>query len=196
MGDNSSEPDKLAERVQQEVGQSAELSLPPVDKWNPDFSGDLELCITRQGKWLYKGNPMERQALVKLFSNILRKDPDGCYYLVTPVEKFRIEVEDAPFVAHSLKREGEGGDQRLWLTTNVGERVLVDEAHPLRVELADESAEPAPYVRVRRNLDALLERQAFYDLAALADRGEGRFSDTLGVYSSGAFFPIGSADLS
>lgn len=194
MTDTSAGPDSLSERVQNDLGTIADPSVAPVDKWNPQFSGDVDIRVARNGQWLYNGNPMERQALVKLFSTILRRDDDGHYYLVTPVEKWRIQVEDAPFVAHSLEREGTGSDQALWLTTNVGERVPIDREHLLRVEVAANGEEPAPYVRVRRNLDALVERQAFYELAALAVEGEGPLKGCLGVYSKGDFYPIGKVE--
>lgn len=194
MTDKSMEPDRLAKQVEDEVGSNSGPSLPPVDKWNPEFSGDMDMRIARNGQWFYKGNPMHREALVKLFSTILKREDDGQYYLVTPVEKFRIEVEDAPFVAHSLEREGEGREQVLWLTTNVGDRIRIDDEHPLVVESSPESEEPSPYVRVRRNLDALVERQAFYDLVDLAVEGEGPNEGHMGVYSDGKFYPIGRAD--
>lgn len=192
----SAEPDELAEHVQAEIGRIGAPKPAPVDQWNPPFSGELDMRISRQGQWLYQGAPMQRQALIKLFSSILRRDADGCYYLVTPVEKFRIQVEDAPFVAHSLRVEGQGRDQILWLKNNVDDVFAIDRDHPLRVETRAGTEQPAPYVRVRGNLDALLERQAFYDLAALAVAGEGHFSGSLGVYSGGDFYPIGKAGLS
>jgi hypothetical protein len=194
MTDKSKEPDKLAKQFQDEIGAIPEPSLPPVEKWNPAFSGDMDMRIARNGQWFYKGSPLQRQALVKLFSTILKRDEDGDYYLVTPVEKFRIQVEDAPFVAHSLEREGEERDQILWLTNNVGDRFRIDDEHPLIVETAPGSDEPAPYVRVRRNLDALVERQTFYALADLAVEGEGAHAGFFGVFSDGQFYRIGKAD--
>lgn len=194
MMDKSTEPDRLAAQIQKGIGTIADPGPAPVDKWDPPFSGDIEISITRQGQWHYKGNPMQRQPLVKLFSSILRRDEDGCFYLVTPVEKFRIQVEDAPFVAHSLEREGEGRQQTLWLRSNVDEVVRIDQDHPLRVERRPGSDEPAPYVRIRGNIDALLERQTFYELAELAVEGEGSFAGCLGVYSAGNFYSIGSAE--
>lgn len=191
MGNDVTEPDKLAEQFQHEIGSIPTPSVPPVEKWNPDFSGDMDMRIARNGQWFYKGNPVQREALVKLFSTILRRDEDGHYYLVTPVEKFRIQVEDAPFVAHSLECEGEGAEQTLWLTTNVGDRVRIDPDHPLRVDTAPGSDEPSPYVHVRRNLEALIERQAFYDLVALAVEDRENRKGNLGVFSAGSFHVIG-----
>lgn len=191
MTEQAATPDRLAEQVEQELGKSR--AIPPVEKWNPDFSGEMDMRIARNGDWFYQGTKLSRQSLVKLFSSILKLDDDGAYYLVTPVEKFRITVDDAPFVAHSLVREGEGTGQTLWLTTNTGDRLRVDDEHPLWVEGADKDA-PSPYVRVRRNLDALIERQTFYELASQALAGEGEHAGRLGVFSAGNFYPIGNAD--
>ncbi|QCF27883.1 DUF1285 domain-containing protein [Hydrocarboniclastica marina] len=190
MTEQAATPDRLAEQVEQELGKSR--AIPPVEKWNPDFSGEMDMRIARNGDWFYQGTKLSRQSLVKLFSSILKLDDDGAYYLVTPVEKFRITVDDAPFVAHSLEREGEGPGQTLWLTTNTGDRLRVDDEHPLWVDGAGKD-EPSPYIRVRRNLDALIERQTFYELASLALEGEGEHAGQLGVFSAGNFYPIGNA---
>ena len=192
MDDEMTSPDHLAKQFRDTIGTIPEPSVAPVEKWNPDFSGEMDMRIARNGDWFYKGNKLARAALVKLFSTILRKDDDGHYYLVTPVEKFRITVEDAPFVAHSLEREGEGRDQLLWLTTNVGERIPIDGDHPLEVSESPDNDEPSPYICVRRNLHALVERQTFYELAALAQPGD--VPGSLGIYSAGKFFLLGKAE--
>lgn len=190
MTEKTATPERLAKQVEQEAG--AARGLPPVEKWNPDFSGEMDMRIARNGDWFYQGTKLSRESLVKLFSSILRLDEDGSYYLVTPVEKFRIQVEDAPFVAHSLQREGTGETQELWLTTNTGERLRIDDEHPLRVDGAD-GDQPIPYVRVRRNLEALVERQTFYELASLVEEGNGPHAGQLGVISAGNFYVIGKA---
>lgn len=190
MTDKTIEPDELAQQVPDKAG--AETSLPPVHDWNPDFSGDMDMRIARDGEWYYRGNVLHRKPLVRLFSTILRRDPDDHYYLVTPVEKYRIQVDDVPFVAHSLEREGEGRAQTLWLTTNVGDRLPIDGEHPLTVETRN-GGEPAPYVRVRHNLDALIERQTFYELVDLAVPGDGGHAGEQGVFSAGAFYVLGKA---
>ncbi len=167
--------------------------LPPVHAWDPPFCGDMDLRIARDGSWHYLGTPIGRQALVRLFSTVLRRDADDHYYLVTPVEKVRIRVDDAPFVAVALEVDGEGEAQCLTFVTNVGDRVTADAAHPLRVETS-EDGEPAPYLRVRDRLDALVSRAVFFELAEL---GHARAADAgieFGVWSSGCFFSLGRLD--
>ncbi|MEM9121670.1 MAG: DUF1285 domain-containing protein, partial [Pseudomonadota bacterium] len=142
--------------------------LPPVHAWNPPFCGDIDMRIARDGTWFYEGTPIGRPALVRLFSTILRFDEDGKYYLVTPVEKVGIQVDDAPFVGVRIDRQdGEHGAE-IMVTTNVGDTMVIDRALPLRVTLAPRTQEPSPYVLVRHNLEALLSRPAFYELVALS----------------------------
>lgn len=165
--------------------------LPPVEKWNPPFCGDLDMRIARDGTWFYLGSPIGRKRLVRLFSTVLRHDADGKYYLVTPVEKIGITVDDAPFVAVEMVVDGAGEDQVLRFRTNVGDWVTADGDHPLRVVIDPKTGEPSPYVLVRGRLEALIARAVFYDLVALGvERGTG---DTyvFGVWSSGCFFPLG-----
>jgi hypothetical protein len=164
--------------------------LPPVNEWDPPFCGDMDLRIARDGSWHYLGSPIGRQALVRLFSTVLRRDDDGAYYLVTPVEKVRITVDDAPFVAVGLEVEGDGQERRLCFVTNVGDRVVADAAHPLRVTFADDG-EPAPYVRVRDRLDALVSRAVYFELAELGCARAADDGVDFGVWSSGCFFPLG-----
>ena len=104
---------------------------PPVEDWDPAFTDDLDLVIARDGRWFYQGREMERQALRKLFASIMRREADGDYYLLTPVEKYRIQVEDAPFIAHSMQVEGEGDAQTIWFTTNMDDVFALGDAHPL-----------------------------------------------------------------
>lgn len=170
---------------------STSRKLPPVDKWNPSLSGDLDIRIARDGTWFYLGSPIARLGLVRLFAGILRRDPDGEYWLVTPVEKVRIRVDDAPFVAVGMEVEGTGRDQRLKFRTNIGDETVADAEHPIRVETDPRTRQPAPYVLVRDRLEALIARSVFYDLAALAEEdGDGVF----GVWSAGCFFPLGEAE--
>ncbi len=148
----------------QQFAKSKEL--PPVHRWNPDFCGDIDIHIHRDGRWFYMGSEITRPALVRLFSTVLRHDDDGCYYLVTPVEKVRIKVDDAPFVITSMvQRTGDKGVEIVF-TTNVGDRVILDTEHPLRVMENAVTGEPSPYIRVRDKLDALLHRNVFYQLIA------------------------------
>ena len=142
--------------------------LPPVHQWNPEFCGDMDLRIDRNGTWFYCNSPIGRHRLVKLLSTVIRRDNDGDYYLVTPVEKLRIRVDDAPFLAVELESEGQGQNQRLLFRTNVDEVVAADEDHPIRIVEAAGSGEPSPYLLIRDRLEALLSRPVFYRLVALA----------------------------
>jgi len=168
----------------------AEKGLPPVHLWNPDFCGDIDMRIARDGTWYYLGTPIGRKPMVKLFSTIIRRDGDD-YFLITPVEKVGIKVDDAPFVAVTLEVEGQGEAQVLRFTSNVDESVLADDEHPLRVEIDPLTQEPAPYILVRHNLEALIHRNVFYQLVELAQTREIDGQNWLGVWSSGVFFPIG-----
>jgi hypothetical protein len=157
--------------------------LPPVHLWRPEHCGEIDIVIKASGEWLHEGAPIRRPALVRLFSTVLRRDPDGIY-LVTPVEKLKITVEDAPFVAVAVEVDGED----LAFTTNVGDRVTADADHPIRVETDAATGEPRPYVHVRAGLDALIVRSVFYELverASECDKG------TLGVTSGGVWFALG-----
>ena len=159
--------------------------LPPLEKWNPPFCGDLDMQIRRDGTWFYEGTPIGRPELVKLFSTILWREGDK-YYLVTPVEKVGLQVDDAPFVAVDFDVTGEGEAQVLTFTTNVDDQAKAGEAHPIRVVRDPETGEPSPYVLIRRNLEALIDRKSFYRLVELGVHHEGWF----GVWSGGAFFQI------
>lgn len=163
--------------------------LPPVERWHPELCGDSEIRIARDGTWYHQDTPFARHELVRLFSTILRKDADG-YFLVTPGEKMRVAVEDAPFTAVLCQGEGKGKDQRLIFTTNVGDEVVAGEGHAIRVETDPVSGAPAPYVHVRRGLEAKISRNVFYQLADLAVEGDG---GVLGVWSEGCFFALGRA---
>ena len=178
-------PEDLAGLSLAEIARLAEeKKLPPVDKWNPSHCGDSEMRIARDGTWYHQGSPIGRQAMVRLFSTILRREPDGRFVLVTPVEKLDIEVEDAPFVAVELKAEGEGESASLAFRLNTGDLVMAGPDHPLRFEPGAEG--PHPYVRVRGGLDALVARPVYYELAEIALAG----GDLPGLWSGGAFFPM------
>ncbi|HJV41913.1 DUF1285 domain-containing protein [Caulobacter sp.] len=168
-----------------QAGAAGERGLPPVWLWNPPHCGEIDIRIRKDGVWFHEGSPIGREALVRLFSTVLRRDPDG-YYLVTPVEKMKITVEDAPFIATRVDRlEGEGGEA-LVFQTNVGDTVVAGPDNAIRVEIDPATGEPRPYLHVRRGLEALIARPVFYELVEMATpRG-----DTWGVTSNGAFFPI------
>ena len=164
-------------------------ALPPVERWSPDHCGDSQMRIARDGSWHHEGKPIARPEMVRLFSTILRREPDGGFVLVTPAEKLDIEVEDAPFVAIELKTEGEGTDRSIAFRLNTGDMVVAGPDHPLRFGARPHGAHP--YVEVRRGLDALIARPLFYELAELAV-SEG--ADPPGLWSGGAFFPFEPAE--
>lgn len=167
--------------------------LPPVHKWNPPFCGDLDMRIARDGTWFYLGTPIGRFELVKLFSSILRKDGDR-YFLVTPVEKVGITVDDAPFVATDFEVSGTGEAQVLRFTTHVGDVAEAGPDHPIRVERDGESGEPSPYVHIRDNLEALIDRKSFYRLVEFGCHHEVDGKSWFGVWSGGKFFPMIPSD--
>lgn len=172
---------------QELLDAQASKSLPPVDKWHPERSGRIDIRIARDGTWFHEGAEIKRQAMVKLFSTILRRD-EGEYFLVTPAEKLAIEVEDVPFAGIAVARDGSGAGQRLLFTTNVGEHVLADAEHP--IDVRDRDGEPAPYLHVRNDLWALLTRNVFYELVEMAEPHPNDPS-RLGVKSCGAWFELG-----
>ncbi|MCW5732076.1 MAG: DUF1285 domain-containing protein [Alphaproteobacteria bacterium] len=165
---------------------------PPVHLWTPDFCGDIDMRIARDGTWYYMGSPIGRPAMVQLFSSVLRLE-DGKFFLVTPVEKLGIRVDDAPFVAVEMVVEGSGRGQTLSFRTNVEDAVSADASHPIRVSIDTETGEPSPYVMVRDGLEALIARPVFYDLVELAVEEAGEGGTRLGVWSGGRFFPIDGA---
>ena len=168
--------------------------FPPVDKWNPDFCGDIDMVIKRDGTWFYMGTPIGRKRMVKLFSSVLRKDEDGKTYLVTPVEKIGITVEDAPFVATMVDIVGEGDDRLVKFTTNVGDEVIAGPDHPVRVQYDTTTNEPRPYVHVRGRLEALISRNAFYEMVEKGDHIDSDGKSHLSITSRGAEFPLGTWD--
>ncbi len=166
--------------------------LPPVHLWNPPFCGDLDMRIARDGTWFYLGTPIGRPALVRLFSSVLKRE-EGKYFLVTPVEKVGIRVDDAPFLAVEMQQEGEGEGRILHFRTNVDDWVKCDSEHPLRFEAAEDGG-LTPYLHVRSDLWAKVTRALYYDLVEL---GEERITDgraKFGVASSDAFFAMADAE--
>ena len=165
--------------------QAAEnRNLPPVEQWRPQRVGDIDIQIKADGRWFHEGTEIKRQRLVNLFATVLRRDPDG-FCLVTPAEKLRIRVDDAPFVAIDMEAVGEGRQRRIILTTNAGDHVLVDSAH--RITVRDNRGEPRPYVEVRAGLQALIARSVFYRLVDLGEIQDG----VLEVWSCGTRFILG-----
>ena len=158
---------------------------PPVHLWNPAHCGEIDILIRKDGVWMHEGSPIGREALVRLFASVLRLDPDG-YHLVTPVEKLRIKVEDAPFRAVRVDRDGGA----LRFLTDVGDEVEAGPAHALRVETDPTSGEPAPYLHVRRGLKARLTRPVFYELVEMAEPATVDGIERMAVTSHGAVFPL------
>ncbi len=178
-------PDGLAASVK----AAKTKGLPPVHLWNPPFCGDLDIKIAKDGSWSYLGSPITRFELVKLFSSILKKEGEK-YFLVTPVEKVGITVEDAPFLAVDFNQAGDGRAQVLTFTTHVGDTAVAGPDHPLRIVINSETDEPAPYLLIRSNLEARIDRKSFYRLVDIGTEHEGWF----GCWSDGQFFPLISAE--
>ena len=164
-------------------------TLPPVQRWQPSRVGSIDIRIRANGDWYHEGDLIKRFAIARLFATVLRLD-DGEFYLVTPAEKLRIRVDDAPFVATDMETVGEGGARRILFTTNVGDTVVADASHPIVVEERDRA--PRPYVEVRHGLRALITRSVFYRLVALADQAaDGEVS----IASDGAKFVLGYGEV-
>lgn len=176
------------------AARSAQKSGPaPVHLWNPPFCGDLDMRIARDGTWFYLGTPIGRPELVRLFSTVIRRDGDN-YFLVTPVEKVGITVDDAPFVAVDFETANPGPDQILTFTTNVGDTAVAGPNNPIRVERDPKTGEPSPYVRVRTNLEALIDRKSFYRLVDIGSHQNHDGQSWFGIRSSGQFFPVIPSD--
>lgn len=178
-----------AEGLIASVKSTKTRGLPPVHLWNPPFCGDLDIRIARDGTWFYLGTPFGRMELVKLFSSILKLE-DGKYFLVTPVEKVGITVDDAPFVAVDFETSEAGSGQVLTFETHVGDFAVAGPEHAIRVVRDPETGEPSPYIMIRAGLEALIDRKSFYRLVDIGAHHEGWF----GLWSSGQFFPIIPSD--
>mgnify|MGYP001206609865 CR=1 FL=1 len=178
----------IARAAEQHSGGKS--SLPPVDRWNPPFCGDIDMEIRADGTWFYMGTPIGRAPLVRLFSTVLRKDEDGKTYLVTPVEKVGIRIVDAPFVAVEMSVTGDGEDKVLTFRTNVGDVVEAGSAHPLRFVIKGDLGELKPYLHVRGRLEALVSRAVMYDLVALGEEVEIDGIPMFAVRSGGKVFPV------
>ncbi len=171
------------------LSEQAAQGNPPVELWNPPYCGDIGMVICRDGTWFYQGSPIGRKPLVRLFSRVLRKDLDGRTYLVTPVEKVDVKVEDAPFLAVEMEVSGAGPTQALTFRTNVDDAIRCGPANPLRFELEPDSEGLKPYLLVRGRLEALVTRAVYYDLVELAVTEGEQF----GVWSGGRFFVMDKA---
>ena len=170
------------------AAQASGRGLPPVHLWNPAHCGDIDIRIRPDGAWWHEGSPIGRPALVRLFASVLRKDEDG-FHLVTPVEKLRITVEDAPFTAIGLEHE----DGTLRFVTNVGDVVEAGPDNAIRVASGPDGA-PRPYLHVRRGLEALILRPVFYELVELAQERPAPQGPRLAVASNGCWFDLGGLE--
>lgn len=186
-------PDILRGLAEVQAEGAHTRKLPALDKWNPPFCGNIDMRIAVDGTWFYLGTSIGRPALVRLFSTILRREADGAFVLVTPVEKVGIEVEDAPFIAVRVDASGKASEQKLTFMTNVGDTVVAGRDHPLRVEMRGEG-EPRPYVHVRGRLEARIARPVFYELVGMGEERMTASGRELGVWSDGVFFSLGSPD--
>lgn len=190
MGAKQDKPglEQVVAAAQAANGSAKARGLLPVHLWNPPNVGEIDIVIRKDGTWVHEGDVIGREALVRLFSTILRKDPDGIY-LVTPHEKLRVAVEDAPFVAVRVDR----ADGSLRFLTNVGDEVEAGPDHPIRVQ-TDAAGEPRPYLHVRGGLEALITRPVFYELVDHAEERATARGAEFGVASNGAWFPIGAVE--
>jgi uncharacterized protein len=178
-----------AENLASAASAAGKKGPPPVHLWNPPFCGDIDMEIRRDGTWFYLGTPIGRIGLVKLFSSILWREGDA-YFLVTPVEKVGIRVQDAPFVAVDAEVSGTGGDRSITFRTNVDEEIVAGPSHPIRVARDPATGEPSPYVLVRRNLEALIDRKTFYRLVEIGEHAPAGGASWFGLRSGGVFFPV------
>lgn len=163
----------------------AERRLPPVDLWHPQHCGDSKMRIARDGTWYHEGTAIRRPAMVRIFSSVLRREADGRHVLVTPVEKLDIEVEATAFRAIEMQSEGEGSNRRIAFLLDIGDAVILDAEHPLRIVQTDQG--PSPRLAVRNGLEAELSRAIYYELVELA---LAEAPDRVGIWSSGTFFSL------
>ncbi|MEP2103186.1 MAG: DUF1285 domain-containing protein [Parasphingorhabdus sp.] len=179
-------PPELASLSLSEIAELAEAQkLPPVDEWRPEETGDSEMRINADGSWLHQGSPINRPAMVRAFSTLLRREADGSFALVTPYQKLSIAVEDAPFIAVQMESEGQGKDRKMAFRLNTDHLVVADTEHPIRFPTTTKA--PQPYVLVRGGLEAVLARPVYYELAEYVLEDD---LDPFGLWSHGAFFPI------
>ena len=185
------EPGGLAV-LEKTLAAAPRKGLPPVHLWNPPYCGEIGMRIGSDGTWYYQDSPIGRKRLVRLFSTVLRRDEDGLHYLVTPVEKIGIDVDDAPFLAVEMFVEGAGRDQNLTFRTNVDDVVRCDGDHPMRFAVEEPSGGLKPYTLVRGRLEALVTRALYYDLVELAVTEGTGLDARFGVWSGGEFFEMGT----
>ncbi|WP_416897284.1 MAG: DUF1285 domain-containing protein [Minwuia sp.] len=182
------------ERLAESIPDGSERSYPPVDKWDPERVGEIDIRIAQDGTWYHEGDPILRHELVKLFSTVLRRDDDGRHYLVTPAERLAIQVDVAPLFVNEMFRENAGPEQVIRFRTHTDDVAVLDDDHPLEVSVDAETGEPTPLVHIRGRLKGLLARSVFYDLVEIADEREIDGVEVQGVMSAGRFHVIGRSD--
>ena len=180
---------KFIANIEKSLSKIRTQGSAPVHLWNPKFCGNLNIRIARDGSWFHDGSKITRPKLVKLFSSILKKEGTK-YFLVTPIEKIGIQVYDVPFLVNSMDATGLGRKQNLLFTTNIEESFLLGKKNRLRIEFNRHTNEPSPYVGVRRNLEALIDRKTFYRLIELGQTEDYKNDLWFGVWSNRTFFPI------
>ena len=160
-----------------------------IKKWNPKYCGDIDMRIASDGTWFYCGSPINRKKLVKLFSSILINE-NNKYFLITPVEKVGIMVDDAPFIANDFEKITENNKSYLVFFTNIDETIVLSKKNPFRISINDKTQEPSPYIMVRKNIEAKIDRKSFYRLLDLAEYSLVKGQEWLGIHSDSTFFPI------
>lgn len=188
---SAAQPPKGLESLIAAVGK--ERKAPPVHLWNPPFCGDLDMRIAGDGTWFYLGTPIGRPALVRLFASVLKREEDQ-YFLVTPVEKVGIRVDDAPFHAVEMAADGESAQRTLTFRTNVDDLVRCDADHALRFEAEEGTGGLRPYLHVRSGLWARVTRALFFDLVEMGETRHVDGKELFGIASAGEFFPMAPAD--
>ena len=160
-----------------------------IKKWNPKYCGDIDMRIASDGTWFYCGSPINRKKLVKLFSSILINE-NNKYFLITPIEKVGIIVDDAPFIANDFEKITENNKSYLVFFTNIDETIVLSKKNPFRISINDKTQEPSPYIMVRNNIEAKIDRKSFYRLLDLAEYSLVKGQEWLGIHSDSTFFPI------
>jgi len=186
--------EKFAVRLQGSQASNDGSSQGASGRPPPPDHGHYDIRIARDGTWYYRGTPIARKPLVRLFASVLRRDESGQFWLVTPAEKGRIDVDDAPFLAVELTVT-DGRTPKLNFRTNLGEEVTADADHPIRVVVDVDSGEPSPYILVRDNLEALMTRSVFYQLVDLCVPAQVSDTSEVGVWSCGEFFSLGDMQM-
>ena len=160
-----------------------------IKNWHPKYCGDIDMRIASDGTWFYCGSPINRKKLVKLFSSILINE-NNKYFLITPVEKVGIKVDDVPFIANDFEKIVENKKSYLVFFTNIDESIILSKKNPFRISINDKTQEPSPYILVRKNIEAKIDRKSFYRLLDLAEYSLVNGQEWLGIYSDSTFFPI------